>query len=431
VARVARTIVVETPPIPRRLFRVFVEVEGMYRNMVEQLTLYAVREGVSSFTKLKALKYRELRNLYPQLPSHYAYTACQDASARAKSFLRLKKRGLTEKALPEVNTVSIWLDDHLWKTNGLTSIKVATHKGWVPLEVVPHKQYWKYVNSGWRLAPEAKIKLNKRSRKLLVYLTFAKEVGEYKPRGYVSVDVNEENVTVLLDGVALLFETNVKKVVLGYYYRRKRVQERYDAVYGTNSSRKKRILRKLKEKEKKDDARWKIANIIVREASKRGYAIVMERLGRRPGEKMVSRIRDRQLRHRIFQAAFRGMQKAIEEKAREHGLPVVYVNPRNTSRLCPIHCSEIAYENGSRIGRCAKGGEAWHRDVVAVWNLLKIRLGDGSTAPSLCGSPLDGSLVPLGSTATHEPTAIARDLWARWKSLDATKNLYKMIGMNI
>jgi len=30
-------------------------------------------------------------------------------------------------------------------------------------------------------------------------------------------------------------------------------------------------------------------------------------------------------------------------------------------------------------------------------------LGDGSTAPSLGGLTLDGSPVPLGSTATHEP----------------------------
>ncbi len=31
----------------------------------------------------------------------------------------------------------------------------------------------------------------------------------------------------------------------------------------------------------KSDIRWKIANIIVRESVKRGYAIVMENLGKR------------------------------------------------------------------------------------------------------------------------------------------------------
>jgi hypothetical protein len=33
---------------------------------------------------------------------------------------------------------------------------------------------------------------------------------------------------------------------------------------------------------------------------------------------------------------------------------------------------------------------------------------------------IDGSPMPLGSTATHEPIEIPRSLWGRWKSLDAT-----------
>jgi len=75
---------------------------------------------------------------------------------------------------------------------------------------------------------------------------------------------------------------------------------------------------------------------------------------------MIKRIKDRQLRHRIFQASFRGIQRAIEEKAREYSVSVIYVNPRNTSRLCPIHNAPITYSNGSRIGKCSKGGEFWH-----------------------------------------------------------------------
>jgi hypothetical protein len=33
---------------------------------------------------------------------------------------------------------------------------------------------------------------------------------------------------------------------------------------------------------------------------------------------------------------------------------------------------------------------------------------------------IDGSPMPLGSTATHEPIGISISLWGRWKSLDAT-----------
>ena len=416
--RVARTVIVRSIPLPRKTFNIFVELEGMYRNIVEQLTMYAVRNSIRSFTRLKALKYRDARNLYPQLPSHYVYTACQDAATRAKSFSRLRKLGLAEKEYPEVRSVSIWLDDHLWKVNGLTSIRIATHKGWVEVELEPHKKYWRYVNKGWRLASEAKIKLDKRNRQLIVYLTFVREVEEYKPKGYIPVDVNENNVTILVDGVTYLFETNMEKLILGYYYRRKRIQERYDKLYGVNSRIKRRILRKLKERRKKNDIRWKIASIVVRTAYVKQYAIVLEKLGKKPANDMISRIRDKQLRHRIFQASFRGVQRAIEEKARELSVPVVYVNPRNTSKTCPVHNTEIVYSNNSRIGRCSRGGELWHRDAVACWNLLlRARLGNGSAAPSLSGPNLDVSLVPLGTNATHEPTEISKSLWARWNSL--------------
>jgi hypothetical protein len=33
---------------------------------------------------------------------------------------------------------------------------------------------------------------------------------------------------------------------------------------------------------------------------------------------------------------------------------------------------------------------------------------------------IDGSTIPLGSTATYEPIGIPRSLWGRWKSSDAT-----------
>ena len=431
-AVVTRTVVVESAKLPRKVFRTLAELEGMCKNMVEQLVLYAVRNSITSFTKLKAVKYRELRSTYPHLPSHYAYTACQDASARAKSFLKLKKRGLTNSEYPEVRSISIWLDDHLWKFDRYTRVGIATHRGWAYIDINTHKQFWKYVNSGWKLRSECRVRLNKKERKLFLYFIFAKDVELYQPKGYITVDVNENDVAVLLNGRVYLLETSMEKIVLGYYYRRKRVQEKYDALYGVECRVKKRILRKLGEREKKNDARWKIANIVVREAVKRGCAIVMEKLGKRPAENMIKKVNDKQLKHRIYQASLRGVQRAVEEKAREHYVPIVYVDPRNTSKLCPVHGAVIRYGNGSRTGICSTGGEKWHRDVVACFNLLNKALsGDGSNAPSHSGSKLNGSPMPLGSTATHEPMRIPRSAWTRWKPLDVTMNKNKMIRMNI
>jgi len=103
------------------------------------------------------------------------------------------------------------------------------------------------------------------------------------------------------------------------------------------------------------------------------------------------------------------------------------VNPRNTSKLCPLHNAPIVYENG-RVGRCSRGGELWHRDVAACTNLLlKVLRGDGSNAPSPARLAVDGSPVPLGSTAAHDPTPIAREAWARWKRALAARNFLKAV----
>jgi hypothetical protein len=47
-------------------------------------------------------------------------------------------------------------------------------------------------------------------------------------------------------------------------------------------------------------------------------------------------------------------------------------------------------------------------------------LYEGSAQKGFGVSTLNGSPMPLGSTATHEPIEIPRSLWERWKSPDAT-----------
>jgi len=401
--------------------RIFTEVEEKYKEILTYLVEYAVDRKIKSHVRLRMDNYKVLTSKYPQLPVHYIYTACQDATDRAKSFLKKKEEGRAYTDYPEVRNVTIWLDDVLWKMKGYTRLRISTHKGRIELEIEPHKQYWKYVNGGWVLSSGSKIKIDRRNKRLLVYLTFTKEVEEYKPLSFISVDVNENNLTALIDGRAYLFETDMGKTVQGYYYRRKSIQERYDKKFGVKSREKNKVMKKLKERKKKKDTRYKNANILVREAKKRKEGIVLEDLGENVANNMLKHIRDKELRHRIYQASFNGTQKAIEEKAKEQGVPVYYVDPRYTSKLCPIHHVEIEYGK-DRHGVCKAGGEIWHRDVVAVYNILS-RLGDGSTAPSLGESKLNlhVSPVPLGMKAAHDPIVIEKKLWGRRKSLEQMK----------
>jgi hypothetical protein len=50
-------------------------------------------------------------------------------------------------------------------------------------------------------------------------------------------------------------------------------------------------------------------------------------------------------------------------------------------------------------------------------------LYDGIAQKCFGVSSLDGSPVPLGSTATSEPTEIPRSLWGRWRSLDGHRDV--------
>ncbi|AEC51444.1 hypothetical protein PNA2_0527 [Pyrococcus sp. NA2] len=415
--RIARTVVLKSERLPKKVFKVFIELEGMYREMLLQTVQFAVQNEITSFVKLKAEKYSFLRKLYPQLPSHYAHTVCQDSVTRAKSFLKRKRKGLVKKEYPEVRSVSIWLDDHLWRA-GLTFIKIATHKGWIEVGLEGHKHYWKTVNSGWRMASQARVKLEKKERRLVVYLTFYKDVEPREAKSWISVDVNEDNVTALVDFTPVIFETGQKRMTLGYYYRRKRIQRKWDKKLGPRSGRKRKILGRLHENDKKKDIRNKLAKIIVEEARRRNAGIVLERLPKNVPRRMLEGISDKQLRHRIYQSAFLGIQKAIERKAKEYGIPVIKVNPRNTSRICPVHNAVVKYENGSRFGVCSAGGEVWHRDVLAVWNLyLRALQSDGGSAPSSGELFVDGRPVPLASTATNEAIWIEKSRWLRWNSL--------------
>jgi putative transposase len=75
-------------------------------------------------------------------------------------------------------------------------------------------------------------------------------------------------------------------------------------------------MEKLREG-KKRDYRWKTASLIVREAMRMGWVIAIERISGDDIRIMISRYKNRQLRHRVYQIALKGELNAIIDKARE------------------------------------------------------------------------------------------------------------------
>jgi len=88
----------------------------------------------------------------------------------------------------------------------------------------------------------------------------------------------------------------------------------------------------------------------------------LENLPKKCPENMIRNVKDEKLRHRIYQAGFRAMLKAIEEKCLERGVKVVRVDPRNTSSTCPFCNSKLmrAMPEAPEMPRC---GSRW----VETW----------------------------------------------------------------
>jgi putative transposase len=415
VSEVVRTVVVPSVEFTEKKFEVFRELEELYRQVLIELVDYGFRNNIDSFTKLKRDKYRELRGRFPHLPSHYIHTACQDASTRVKSFNKLRKKGLAKSEKPEVSRVSIWLDDHLWRRIGYTAILIYTHRGWIPVELVPHKLYWRYINNGWALRTQPKVKIDCKHKRLLIHFVFVKttSTGEDGAKRVISVDVNENNIAVkVLDKVYIL-ETGIKRITIGYAKYREVVQ----SVKGNGY-----VSRAIhgREGKRKKDIRLKIANIVANTAKNINAVVVLEKLPKQCPRNMIKGVKDPALRHRIYQAGFRGMARAIEEKCLERGVPVDKINPRNTSSKCPFCESKLMRGRASRRLKCPKCGVEMGRDVVGVMNIERRYLTSKGLVP----------LTPMPRDPALEVVVLPMKEWARRKSLDAT-NKHGLMRMSI
>jgi putative transposase len=197
----------------------------------------------------------------------------------------------------------------------------------------------------------AKIKLDRKNRRVLFHISLEKEVEIYKPGNIKPVDVNENSVATLYEAFAVILEADLAETTLGYSYRKESIQRRN----GSGSREARKAMKKLKEG-KKRDYRMKKANLVVRDALRMRGVIAIERISGDNIRVMIARYKNKQLRHRIYQSAFKGGLNAIIDKAREYGVPVLMVDPRNISKICPIHNALIEYGE-DRIGACSKEGE--------------------------------------------------------------------------
>jgi len=343
------------------IYRLFEE----YREIVNELIEYAHSHGITSPRLLWYAKYRELRRKYSILPSHYIYTACRHAASIYKSFIELKKLGMCEKDRPTFKRRTIWLDKQLFKLDAEGwKVSIAVHNGrWITLRLLHGKYHEKF--KGMEVG-EARLVL--REGDLYLHIVFRQTVvlpGLNAEAMVIAIDINENVIVYGNNDFIERFETNEGIVRTRYFLKRRRIQLKV-----RGKQLRKRLLEKYRGREwqRIREIYYRAARKIINKAKEvSATVIVMEDLDVYKEDKG-----SRELNGRLHRWSYRKFQKILEYQAKLHKINVKYVDPRNTSKICPVCGGELSQSmNGCRLMRCQKCGLEEDRDIVAVRNLTR------------------------------------------------------------
>jgi putative transposase len=329
-----------------------------FRDMVNFCIDYAYRRRITSYAKLRKGVYEEWKRKW-NYSTHYCHSACKIALAILKS--HRKRHG---EGKPEARKLFTQLDPMLYKFYG-DRIRISVKPRKFIFIKLKYGEYQKKFIDAWK---EGKLKTGEITiNKTKVIIPFKKWVDLQNPNDWMAIDINESNITGVGSNPHILrIDHELRAIHTTYFIIRRRIQKL--AKYKPKTAQ--RLLKKYSDKERRKtrDLCHKISRIIVDFAKQHDFGIMMEDL-----KGIKQRIRyGRIMNRRLHSWNCRKLQFYIEYKVKLEGLPVIYVNPRGTSTLCPICGGKLA-SNGHRQLRCSKCGYENDRDITACLNILRMR----------------------------------------------------------
>ena len=184
------------------------------------------------------------------------------------------------------------------------------------------------------------------------------DIKPYEPESVISLDTNERS----LDGIfaegdsAVSVKADFSEVSIiqeRHFVRRKRLQAKK---YNDRRTLKRLFAREGKREHNRIENRLHaIANDVVRVAQSSESAIILEDLNdMRASHKGLT------MNRRLSSWPRRKLHQIIKYKADWQGIPVIFVNPKNTSRTCPICGKTRKSRMGGNEFKCKCG---WHCDI--------------------------------------------------------------------
>jgi len=342
----------------------------------------------TSKTFLHRNTYEKTKQLF-NLNTALIQTARDKAVEILKSFNEKRKESKVKSEKPKLKRISIRFDKRCYSfaktTNKLTPYWLTlslNRKKRVTLPIAFGEKQQKFIEEAlqgeWQFCT---VEMVKKNREWYAHFTLKKEIELIdEPETVIGVDLGELNVAT-----AVAISKQNPKLMKGKFWSGAKIREirgKY-AHIRRNLQRKKRmdLVKQIGHKEKRivNQQLHIIANEIIAYAKQfEKPVIAMEKLdGIR--ENMNSSTK---LNKRLHTWSFRKLQQYIEYKANLEGIPIVYVNPKNTSKRCH-RCGHVAQVNGREF-RCPKCGLVYNRDLNATINIahaLTRGMGWGSCEP--------------------------------------------------
>ena len=332
----------------------------------------AIRAGlqarVTSRNALCKIAYRDFREQHPRMYAQHLVSAFEVAGSVLKNHRRRFRKDVSCRT-PFVKRLMMKAENQAYKLNRKSGvIDLPIRAGCrVELKLIVSQYHRKYLDD---------MSLSLGSLTVLpdrVIVTFRKVAPKpYAPDSVISLDTNERS----LDG--LFVEGDVAKAVKAdfsevaiiqrrHHDRRKRLQKKK-----SHDRRTSRILCRregTREHRRIDYRLHQVADSVLEFAEERKSAIVLEDL------KGFNPKRSKELNRRLSMWPRRKLHQIIEYKAQWKGVPVVKVDPRYSSRTCPI-CGRI---QDSRMGTEFKCECGWRLDrhINASINLLQTAISKG------------------------------------------------------
>ncbi|MEM0328078.1 MAG: transposase [Thermoproteota archaeon] len=284
---------------------------------------------------------------------HYVDSAINSVIGLVKSWITLHNRGRAESK-PEITKRTVYIKSTLFSfRDGILKISIEPNKRY--LEVDLRRYDWipsDFDRIGGLLMTEKELTI-----------TVKKNV-EPKADKWASFDVNLTNITAIIDSKIRCYDLRELYHIHRVCEDKRRRIQRLSRLKPETS---KRLLEKYsrREKNRAKDFMHKLTTSIAEELKEKNCGAIMERL-----KNIKYRIlnHSKKMNRKLSKWNARTFQFMLEYKLLWNGLPVKYVNPKNSSKTCPLCSGSMASYLG-RIMKCEECNIILDRDVVAVLNL--------------------------------------------------------------